>query len=69
LHNLTDDTLFLPDCFCQRNNNLDYTESILVEAQLVEIGIDFLKDKVLLNLVKAAALEHLSDNVSALLID
>ena len=69
MHDLTDDALFLPDGFCQRNNNLDYAESVLVEAKLVEVGIDFLKDEVLLFLVKAAALEHLSDHVSALLID
>ena len=47
----------------ERNNNLYDTKAVFVEAKLVQIDKDFVKNERLLLVVEAAALEHFANYV------
>ena len=49
----------------ERNNNLYDTKAVFVEAKLVQIDKDFVKNERLLLVVEAAALEHFANYVRA----
>lgn len=66
---LVNDSLFLARKFGQWYDNFDHAQTILIEAQVVQVGVDLVKDKGLLFLVEASALEHLANDMSSLLID
>ena len=69
MRDLVNDSLFLARKFGQRYDNFNHTQTILIEAQMVQVGVDFIKDKGLLFLVEASALEHLANDMSSLLVN
>lgn len=52
----------------QRYDYFNHAKAILIEAQLGQVGVNLVKQEVMVFLVETAALEHLADHVRTLLI-
>lgn len=63
------DSLLLARSFSQCDNDFNNAQSILIQAQIVQLGVNFIKYEGLLLLIKAFALEYFPNDMCTLLID